>query len=158
MSASGFRPLPATVRDVRLTEAVQRALEDAARSPVEHCGGLVGTVHRRSLAVTHVLPCNNREARRDAFTLSVGELFARHGRSPWPGELIGIYHSHPKRGAVLSPLDIHYLSLYPWLWLVVARPYERHRGVRVAAYVRHGGRPLELICRPTVLCRQPPTA
>lgn len=142
----GFVPVPGTVREVRLTARVRRELGAAAQGPYERCGGLLGDVRARSLTVTGILPCRNEDASADAFSLSLPELFQMRAHGGSPGELVGLYHGHPAGGTALSPLDIHYLSLYPWLWLIAAAPAASEGRPQLAPYIMREGTAQRLCC------------
>jgi proteasome lid subunit RPN8/RPN11 len=132
------------VSEVRLVPAARHGLEQAARSPIETCGGLLGIARGCSLTVTQILPCSNRDDGGDAFALALDELFDTRRRYFSPDPLVGIYHSHPNADAAPSPLDRYYLSLFSWVWVIVGGSPKPGVRPRIAAYVHHRGEPIEL--------------
>lgn len=101
--------------------ALQRILDDAARSPgAEICGLLLGA----GLHVGEVRACANVAADpRTAFEIDPAALIAAHRAARAGGAaLIGHYHSHPGGKPMPSPRDAAAAMGDGAVWLIVAGP------------------------------------
>lgn len=101
--------------------ALQRILDDAARSPdAEICGLLLGA----GLRVDAARACANVAADpRTAFEIDPAALIAAHRAARAGGAaLIGHYHSHPGGAPVPSPRDAAAAVGDGAVWLIVAGP------------------------------------
>jgi proteasome lid subunit RPN8/RPN11 len=95
-----------------------------AAYPEECCGLLTGRLEPGRVVVGSVLRCENvapAADRRRRFEIEpIVVLDALRSLGEGPERLLGFYHSHPEKGAVLSPTDLEFVRLWPeTVWLVV---------------------------------------
>ncbi len=91
-----------------------------ASYPEECCGVLLGYSDQRGRTVLLAYPLANAAPadRRTHDELTSSDLMTAQTRAAGLGmSLVGIYHSHPDRGAGCSTLDLN--AAYPWLSYVI---------------------------------------
>jgi [CysO sulfur-carrier protein]-S-L-cysteine hydrolase len=102
----------ASVRTIRITEAVRLAIEDHASKshPAECCGLLSG----KNGLITDFHPLrNDAEKPETRYFATPEELFAAMRRIRETGQaLLGVYHSHPRTPAYPSASDVE-MAFYP---------------------------------------------
>lgn len=125
-------------------EILHRMLDEARRTPLEECCGLLGA---RSGVISGIFPARNARASRTAYEIAPEELFPLMRRLRAAGlALAGIYHSHPAGDNVPSPLDVE-RAYYPETPYFILSPLpESPHPVR--AFSIHNGRVTELTIKP----------
>ncbi|MBE3561890.1 MAG: Mov34/MPN/PAD-1 family protein [Ktedonobacteraceae bacterium] len=105
-------------------------MKDASqRSCIEACGVLVGQMDETgNWYIEQALPLRNRANSSVYFEFDPEELLAAELSSP--GQLVGVYHSHPAGFPVASDIDrenmrrVNLEQQIPWVWLIISGPFD----------------------------------
>ena len=115
---------------VKLSTEVESTLYDdvCRRSSIEACGLLLGSIDERgSWQVEHTLPLPNTYNSPVYFEFAPEDLLAAD--LDYPGQIVGVYHSHPTGLATASSTDrdnmqrVNSEQHIPWLWLIICGPF-----------------------------------
>ena len=123
-------------------QAEQQLREDVyQRRQIEACGILLGERDEEARWwVREVQPLKNIFASSTYFEFAPEELLEMELR--YPGQIVGVYHSHPGGYARASTTDkknmerVNKEEGIPWVWLIVCGPFinERGEGARILGY------------------------
>ena len=124
----------------RVAEAqlsISRAAQEAilsdiySRNTIEACGVLLGTVDEQgNWHVEEVHALRNVANSPVYFEFAPEDLLAIDLN--YPGQMIGVYHSHPTGFPVASDTDrknmqrVNLDQQIPWIWLIISGPFDEH--------------------------------
>jgi proteasome lid subunit RPN8/RPN11 len=101
----------------------------AQRPQIEACGVLLGTQDQQgNWHIEQAHPLRNTFSSPVYFEFDPEELLMTE--LTHPGEIIGVYHSHPTGFARASSTDranmqrVNRAQLIPWLWLIICGPFD----------------------------------
>jgi proteasome lid subunit RPN8/RPN11 len=104
-------------------------LDLCARPHIEACGVLLGSIDASgNWYIERTLPLRNVFSSPVYFEFSPEELL--EVELAHPGQIVGVYHSHPTGFAVASKTDrdnmkrVNKEQQIPWLWLIVRGPFD----------------------------------
>ena len=115
---------------VALSSDVQNDLlkDVCERSDVEACGLLLGSSDEQgNWQIEQVYPMHNIYSSPVYFEFSPEELLT--AEMEHPGQIVGVYHSHPTGLATASSTDRENMQRVnceqdiPWVWLVISGPF-----------------------------------
>jgi proteasome lid subunit RPN8/RPN11 len=106
--------------------------KDIAQRPyIEACGVLLGTQDQQgNWHIEEAHPLRNTFSSPVYFEFDPEELLMTE--LTYPGEIIGVYHSHPTGFARASHTDrenmqrVNHEQKIPWLWLIICGPFNAH--------------------------------
>ena len=116
-----------------ISKAAQEAIlsDIYSRNTIEACGVLLGTVDEQGN--WHV---EEAHALRNVFNSPVYFEFAPEDLLAidlnYPGQMIGVYHSHPTGFPVASDTDrknmqrVNLEQQIPWIWVIISGPFDEH--------------------------------
>ena len=116
---------------VKLRSEVEHALHEdvCQRGHVEACGLLLGTIDERgSWQVERVHPMRNIYNSPVYFEFAPEDLLS--AELDHPGQIVGVYHSHPTGLATASSTDrdnmqrVNSEQHIPWIWLIISGPFD----------------------------------
>ena len=125
---------------IMLSQAAQKTLiEDVCqRRKIEACGVLLGEISEQgNWHVQQVCPLPNIFASPVYFEFAPEDLLTME--LTYPGQIIGVYHSHPTGFAAASSTDrknmrrVNREEQIPWVWLIISGPFDE----RYAEQARH---------------------
>jgi proteasome lid subunit RPN8/RPN11 len=109
--------------------AQQELISDVyQRANIEACGVLLGSLSSDSWHVEHALPLNNIAHSPVYFEFAPEDLLAVE--LTYPGQIVGVYHSHPTGYARASSTDqenmrhVNQEEAIPWIWLIICGPFD----------------------------------
>jgi proteasome lid subunit RPN8/RPN11 len=113
-------------------EAQQQLIEDVRqRRAIEACGVLIGEISEQgNWHVRQVCPLPNIFNSPVYFEFAPEDLLAVE--LSYPGQIIGVYHSHPTGFAIASDTDrqnmqrVNQEQHIPWVWLIIRGPFSEH--------------------------------
>lgn len=117
-----------------ISKAAQEAIlsDISSRKSIEACGVLLGTVDGQGN--WHV---EEAHALRNVFNSPVYFEFAPEDLLAidlnYPGQMIGVYHSHPTGFPVASDTDrknmqrVNLEQQIPWIWLIISGPFDENK-------------------------------
>ncbi|HEV2583111.1 MAG TPA: Mov34/MPN/PAD-1 family protein [Ktedonobacteraceae bacterium] len=104
-------------------------LDVSARRTIEACGVLIGSIDEAgNWHVESIHPLRNIFDSPTYFEFAPEELLAAD--LAYPGQVIGVYHSHPTGFAKPSQTDrqnmkrVNISQRIPWAWLIVCGPFQ----------------------------------
>jgi len=111
-------------------EAQKVLLEDVyQRRNIEACGVLIGKIDEYgNWHVSHAHPLRNIFASPVYFEFAPEDLLAIE--LSHPGQIVGVYHSHPTGFATASNTDrknmrrVNLEQQIPWVWLIISGPFD----------------------------------
>ena len=117
-------------RLVTLSHTVQRELvtDVYQRADIEACGVLIGSLSNDYWYVEHALPLDNIARSPSYFEFAPEDLLAVE--LAYPGQIVGVYHSHPTGYARASSTDqenmrhVNQEEAIPWIWLIICGPFD----------------------------------
>jgi [CysO sulfur-carrier protein]-S-L-cysteine hydrolase len=117
-------------RHVVLNQAAQQALVDDVyqRADIEACGVLIGSLSNNCWSVERAHPLRNIAHSAVYFEFAPEDLLAVE--LAYPGQIVGVYHSHPTGYARASSTDrenmqrINQEEAIPWIWLIICGPFD----------------------------------
>jgi proteasome lid subunit RPN8/RPN11 len=117
-------------RLVTLNQAAQQELvsDICQRADIEACGVLIGSMSNDYWYVEHVHPLRNIAHSPVYFEFAPEDLLAVE--LAYPGQIVGVYHSHPTGYARASKTDqenmrhINQEEAIPWVWLIICGPFD----------------------------------
>lgn len=117
-------------RFVTLSHIVQEELlsDLYQRANIEACGVLIGSLSNGSWHIEHALPLDNIARSPVYFEFAPEELLA--AELAHPGQIVGVYHSHPMGHARASNTDrenmrhVNQEEAIPWIWLIIRGPFD----------------------------------
>ena len=129
---------------VTLSKAAQEALltDICGRLSIEACGVLLG--HRDEADnwyVEEILPLRNIADSPVYFEFAPEDLLAVE--LSHPGQIVGVYHSHPTGFARASDTDrqnmerVNQEQHIPWIWLIICGPFDEAFRERAKGAIPH---------------------
>jgi proteasome lid subunit RPN8/RPN11 len=117
-------------RYVVLNRVAQQGLVDDVyqRADIEACGLLIGSLSNSCWYVERVYPLRNIAHSAVYFEFAPEDLLAVE--LACPGQIVGVYHSHPTGYARASSTDqenmrrINQEEAIPWVWLIICGPFD----------------------------------
>lgn len=117
-------------RLVTLSHTAQQELvyDVYQRANIEACGVLLGSRSADYWHVEHVLPLDNIARSPSYFEFAPEELL--EVELAHPGQIVGVYHSHPTGYARASDTDrenmrhVNQEEAIPWVWLIICGPFD----------------------------------
>jgi proteasome lid subunit RPN8/RPN11 len=120
-------------KDERLVTLSQTAQQELVsdvyqRANIEACGVLLGSLSNDSWHVEHALPLDNIAHSPVYFEFAPEDLLAVE--LAYPGQIVGVYHSHPTGYARASSTDrenmrhVNQEEAIPWIWLIICGPFD----------------------------------
>lgn len=116
---------------VTLSHQVQHDLfqDVCQRSHIEACGLLLGTLDTLgNWQIECVYPMHNIHNSSVYFEFAPEDLLT--AELEYPGQIVGVYHSHPTGLAKASSTDrdnmkrVNGEQHIPWMWLIISGPFE----------------------------------
>jgi proteasome lid subunit RPN8/RPN11 len=116
-----------------LSRAAQEAIlsDIYSRNTIEACGVLLGTVDEQgNWHVEEAHPLRNVFNSPVYFEFDPQDLLLIDLN--YPGQMIGVYHSHPTGFPIASDTDrqnmqrVNREQRIPWVWLIVSGPFNEH--------------------------------
>ncbi len=115
---------------VTLNQAAQQELVSDVyrRADVEACGVLIGSMSNDYWYVEHAHPLRNIAHSPVYFEFAPEDLLAVE--LAYPGQIVGVYHSHPTGYARASNTDrenmrrINLEEAILWVWLIICGPFD----------------------------------
>jgi [CysO sulfur-carrier protein]-S-L-cysteine hydrolase len=116
---------------VTISLDAQRTLfKDVCQRPhIEACGILLGSIDGcGDWNIEHAYPLRNIFNSAVYFEFAPEELLAVE--LDHPGQIVGVYHSHPTGLAVASSTDhenmrrVNVEQYIPWVWLIISGPFD----------------------------------
>jgi proteasome lid subunit RPN8/RPN11 len=116
------------------------AMDVYRRSKIEACGVLLGTMDEGgNWSIEQAHPLENIYASPVYFEFDPEELLTVD--LAYPGQVVGVYHSHPTGFAMASSTDrqnmqrVNQEQQIPWVWLIIPGPFAgatgaKHKGRR----------------------------
>lgn len=109
-------------------DAQQELLSDVyQRAEIEACGVLLGSQVDGCWTIEHAHPLRNTAHSAVYFEFAPEELL--EAELAYPGQIVGVYHSHPTGYARASSTDkenmkrVNLEQAIPWLWLILCGPF-----------------------------------
>ncbi len=106
-------------------------LDVQQRPQIEACGILLGSIDSQgNWHAEQAQPLRNRYNSAVYFEFEPEELLEAELR--YPGQIIGVYHSHPTGYAEASSTDRENMKRVnteqdiPWVWLILRGPFQQH--------------------------------
>jgi proteasome lid subunit RPN8/RPN11 len=117
-------------RLVTLSQTAQQELisDVHQRADIEACGVLIGSLSNAYWYVEHALPLDNIARSPSYFEFAPEDLLAVE--LAYPGQIVGVYHSHPTGYARASSTDqenmrhVNQEEDIPWIWLIICGPFD----------------------------------
>jgi proteasome lid subunit RPN8/RPN11 len=117
-------------RLVTLSQNVQQELayDIYQRANIEACGVLIGSQSDSHWNVEHAHPLRNIAHSAVYFEFAPEDLLAVE--LTYPGQIVGVYHSHPTGYARASSTDeenmrrVNQEQAIPWIWLIICGPFD----------------------------------
>ena len=117
-------------RLVTLSHTVQQELVSDVyqRANIEACGVLIGSQSDDYWHIEHALPLDNIARSPVYFEFAPEDLLAVE--LAYPGQIVGVYHSHPTGYARASSTDrmnmrhVNREEAIPWIWLIICGPFD----------------------------------
>jgi proteasome lid subunit RPN8/RPN11 len=115
-----------------ISKAAQEAIlsDIYSRNTIEACGALLGTVDEQgNWHVEEAHPLRNVSNSPVYFEFAPEDLLAIDLN--YPGQMIGVYHSHPTGFPVASDTDkknmqrVNLEQQIPWIWLIISGPFDK---------------------------------
>ena len=133
---------------VKLSIEVENTLLDDVyqRGHIEACGLLLGTIDEcGNWQIGHIHPLRNIYNSRVYFEFAPEDLLT--AELDYPGQIVGVYHSHPTGLATASSTDrdnmqrVNGEQHIPWVWLIISGPFdaafEQRRSIRSSVIAYH---------------------
>jgi proteasome lid subunit RPN8/RPN11 len=128
-------------RQVVLSQAAQRDMvaDVYQRADIEACGILIGSLSNDCWYVKRAHPLRNIAHSAVYFEFAPEDLLAVE--LAYPGQIVGVYHSHPSGYAKASSTDqenmrrINQEEAIPWVWLIVCGPFDSSLAEERSPYV-----------------------
>ena len=98
------------------------------RANIEACGVLIGSLSDDCWYVEHAYPLRNIAHSAVYFEFAPEDLLAVE--LAYPGQVVGVYHSHPTGYARASRTDrknmkrVNLEQAIPWVWLIIRGPFD----------------------------------
>jgi proteasome lid subunit RPN8/RPN11 len=114
-----------TLDQIALQEMVSDVFQ---RTDIEACGVLIGSLSNNHWSVEHACPLHNIAHSAVYFEFAPEDLLAVE--LAYPGQVVGVYHSHPTGYARASRTDqknmrrINLEQAIPWIWLIIRGPFD----------------------------------
>jgi proteasome lid subunit RPN8/RPN11 len=114
-----------TLNQIALQEMVSDVYQ---RADIEACGVLIGSLANDYWYVEQAYPLRNIAHSAVYFEFAPEDLLAVE--LAYPGQVIGVYHSHPTGYARASRTDqknmrrINLEQAIPWVWLIICGPFD----------------------------------
>jgi proteasome lid subunit RPN8/RPN11 len=117
-------------RVVLSLDAQKTLLQDVyQRRSIEACGVLLGTIDADgNWQIQHVQPLHNTSHSSVYFEFAPEDLL--EVELMYPGQIVGVYHSHPGGFAAASATDrenmqrVNQEQRIPWVWLIIFGPFD----------------------------------
>lgn len=122
--SKGLVTLNQTAQQEMVSDVYQRA-------NIEACGVLIGSQSNDHWYVEHAYPLPNIAHSAVYFEFAPEDLLAME--LAYPGQVVGVYHSHPTGYARASRTDqknmrrINLEQAIPWVWLIICGPFDISR-------------------------------
>jgi proteasome lid subunit RPN8/RPN11 len=110
-------------------DAQQELMHDVhQRAKIEACGVLLGSRSDSYWTIEHAHPLRNIAHSAVYFEFAPEDLL--EAELAYPGQIVGVYHSHPTGYARASSTDkenmrrVNQEQAIPWIWLIVCGPFD----------------------------------
>jgi len=118
---------------VTISVAAQKTLfmDICKRHCIEACGLLIGSIDEQgSWQIDQAHPLRNIFDSSVYFEFDPEDLLT--AELSYPGQIVGVYHSHPTGFAVASSTDrknmqrVNQEQQIPWVWLIISGPFDEN--------------------------------
>ena len=113
---------------INLTAQQELVSDIYQRADIEACGVLIGSLSNNCWSVERAHPLRNIAHSAVYFEFAPEDLLAVE--LAYPGQIIGVYHSHPTGYARASSIDqenmrhVNQEEDIPWIWLIICGPFD----------------------------------